>query len=264
MSLYFALTLRKEASVDAAWQALLEEGINPLYSEEAEGELATIVVATAVEVDWLQRFAFFEKAAPFSMNIDWDAEWKKHCLDYQDDGYVHVNLANYGSSGEVLLKPGPGFGDLTHPTTCAVLSMMAASVSGRHVIDIGSGSGILSLAAVAMGAKSVVGIEIDKQAILHAIENAELNGMKDKVRFAQPHEALQIPCDDVVVLMNMILSEQRQAWESLPWIHGIASLWLTSGLLEVNRDEYLQMTRRWGWTLVEELNDSGWLGFKFR
>ncbi|MCP5507362.1 MAG: 50S ribosomal protein L11 methyltransferase [Chlamydiales bacterium] len=259
--LYFTLTVA--ISSDDAWEQLSNAGVTPLFSEEEE-ESINIVVAVERPVEWKGRFPFVIAVAPFeSMEIDWEEEWKRHCSLYRDDGFVHVDLGNYGSQGEVLLRPGPGFGDMTHPTTRLVLKMMASSVPGRYVVDIGSGSGILSLAAIAMGAKSVVGVEINDEAIVHAYENAKVNGMEGKVRFCLPEAFSVEGVDDVVVLMNMIMSEQEVAWENLDQLHAIPGECLVSGIIEEGKEEYLALASRWGWTLVDTIHHGDWIGMRF-
>jgi ribosomal protein L11 methyltransferase len=141
---------------------------------------------------------------------------------------------------------------------------MAAVVPGKHMIDIGSGSGILSLAACAMGASIVEGIDIDPAALAHAYENSLLNGMEKHTSFVLPEDyAISEGGAPQVVLMNMIQCEQRQAWNSLSMLHASVKSTITSGILAEGRKLYLEMTKIWGWTLVDEVEEDGWLAFHF-
>lgn len=130
---------------------------------------------------------------------DWDAEWKK---TYQG-AFVPPNwevrppwieVADI-PKGHILLKlnPGAGFGTGTHETTQLCLQAIAnvceeSSRAGRfpvrRVLDFGSGSGILSIGAALLGAQ-VDGIEIDPLANDNARENADLNGLGEKIRFSE-------------------------------------------------------------------------------
>src|SRR5712691_8654926 len=86
----------------------------------------------------------------------------------------------------LTLNPGPAFGTGTHPSTHLCLLMLiqfAAQYHGARLLDIGCGSGILSLAALQLGWQSAVGMDIDAQAIAVATHNAELNGLQDRARF---------------------------------------------------------------------------------
>jgi ribosomal protein L11 methyltransferase len=86
----------------------------------------------------------------------------------------------------LTLNPGPAFGTGTHPSTHLCLLMLlqhAAQYQGSKLLDVGCGSGILSLAAVQLGWQSAVGVDIDAQAIAVAASNAELNGLQDRAQF---------------------------------------------------------------------------------
>ena len=180
--------------------------------------------------------------------IDWEKQWALHGANFSN-GLVHIELPL--NDAILRLKPGPGFGDFSHPTTRLVLRMMTSHVLGE---DIGSGSGILSLAASSLGAKSVHGIEIDPEAVAHAQENAQLNGLF--CTFSLPHR-IKLP-KKPILLMNMIRSEQRLAYPGFS-IHKA----FTSGILREEREKYLEMTASWGWKLEGEEEEEGWLGFYF-
>lgn len=162
------------------------------------------------------------------------------------------------------MLPGAGFGDLTHPTTKLTLKMMAELVSGLHFIDIGSGSGILSFAALKFGALSATGIEIDKFAIDHAIANAKLNEMEHKATFMLPENFnYQHGNLKSVIAMNMIYTEQQVAWQSLQQLHPKGHLCITSGILSEHKDQYLSICKNWGWTLEAISQEKKWLCFCF-
>jgi ribosomal protein L11 methyltransferase len=86
----------------------------------------------------------------------------------------------------LTLNPGPAFGTGTHPSTHLCLHMLlqyAAQYQGSALLDVGCGSGILSLAALQLGWQSAVGVDIDAQAIAVATHNAALNGLQDRAQF---------------------------------------------------------------------------------
>jgi ribosomal protein L11 methyltransferase len=82
----------------------------------------------------------------------------------------------------VLLDPGLAFGTGTHPTTAVCLQVLdSLPLEGRSVIDYGCGSGILGIAAIKLGAASVVAVDIDEQALLATRENASRNQVSDRM-----------------------------------------------------------------------------------
>lgn len=87
-----------------------------------------------------------------------------------------------GAKNVVRLTPGLAFGTGAHPTTALCLEWLAgAEIAGTHVIDYGTGSGILALAAARLGAREVVAVDNDPQARLAVRANAERNGLAIKV-----------------------------------------------------------------------------------
>lgn len=193
-------------------------------------------------------------------DIDWEAQWAAH-EDYSE-GFLQVDLNLYCQASPVIkMIPGPGFGDHSHPTTRLILRLMPSLVLNQEVIDVGCGSGILSLAANFMGAHSVCGIDIEEAALIHARANAECNGIMIPFIFAQ---SLTSANKGTVILMNMIQSEQEIAWKSLSVISGKVTLALTSGILCEGREDYLKLCKKWGWYLLDELEEDGWLGFVFK
>ena len=263
--------IQPSADLETVWQQLEDCGCTLLYSDADEkaqkifGHLPLDVNKEDLLAQYPEILAIEAIELP---DIDWEGQWSAH--EAYHEGYLHVDLQNYaketafdGWPSTLKLIPGPGFGDHSHPTTKLVLRLMPNLVLDKSVIDVGCGSGILSLAAVTMGARSVCGIDIDEEALVHSRANAKCNGMGEIIEFLLP-EAIKSKCIGSVVLMNMIQSEQKVAWESLTsMIDVVPNTIVTSGILREGRVEYLAMCEKWGWQLVDELEEDGWLGFVF-
>lgn len=192
--------------------------------------------------------------------IDWTAQWREHAPNFAD-GYAHIDLGLYGISGSLRLLPGAGFGDSSHPTTRLVLSLMAPHIKNSTFIDIGCGSGILSLAALLGGAKLAIGLDIDEEALGNARANGASNQLTNAHFSRHLHSSI---IENPLIVMNMISSEQRMAWNSFPSLHRIACPIITSGVLFSERQSYLEEVRSRGWQLVEESQEDQWSAFRFR
>jgi ribosomal protein L11 methyltransferase len=117
---------------------------------------------------------------------DWAESWKAH-YDIERVGRVVVRPAwrEYEvQAGEAMisLDPGMAFGTGQHPTTRMCLEAVQEHMSpGDYVLDLGSGSGILAIAAIALGASSCLATDTEEQAVKASVENAALNGMQDRI-----------------------------------------------------------------------------------
>jgi len=189
-------------------------------------------------------------------NVNWFEQWALHAPHFQN-GYAHVRLEEYGGpSLSFRMKPGPGFGDLSHPTTRLMLHLMPAHIHSP-VIDIGCGSGVLSLAARKRGAPFVYGVDIDPDILAHAKENAMLNKL-DQVFFER---RLPMPTSSPLILMNMISSEQQIAWSTLPQLHDLKKTLIVSGIpLEEKKVFLAKLPPSYG-SLTKEKALDGWIAF---
>jgi ribosomal protein L11 methyltransferase len=156
----------------------------------------------------------------------WEREWLKDfrpmrfgrrlwiCPDgqrpSQDEAPSPLTLSRgtgEGGSAEaacfVDLDPGLAFGTGTHPTTALCLEWLdGAEVHDRTVIDYGCGSGILAIAALKLGARSALGVDIDPQAIIATRENATRNAVADRLDACTVAEMRSQSAD--IVLANIL------------------------------------------------------------
>ncbi len=99
----------------------------------------------------------------------------------------------------VLMDPGMAFGTGTHPSTALCLTWLdSTEVSDRQVIDYGCGSGILAIAAVMLGARHAIAVDIDPQALQATRENAARNRVGDQIEACLPEQVGTVSADIVV------------------------------------------------------------------
>lgn len=193
-----------------------------------------------------------------SYNIDWEEQWKLHAPNFKE-GHLPLKL---NDSTTLKLLPGPGFGDFSHPTTQLMIKMIKKGPLHPIFIDVGSGSGILTLSAAALGVRETYGIEIEPDAVEHARKNAHYNRLN--TQFFLPQDFNIYPKKQVTLAINMIRSEQAQAWKSLPLLHGIKGTCYASGVLVEEEADYInEVEKGRGWKHKKTLSSGEWLGFIF-
>ncbi|HEU4556188.1 MAG TPA: 50S ribosomal protein L11 methyltransferase [Longimicrobium sp.] len=151
------------------------------FAAEARERLAEwLPEGTALEVDWR-----------WQENEDWAAEWKRGLAPRQvtDRIVVKPTWTEWEAApGQVVLDVDPqmAFGTGEHATTRGCLRLLDGAVrAGDRVLDIGSGSGILAIAAVRLGAAEAVAVEYDPDANINARENFERNDVESSVRLVE-------------------------------------------------------------------------------
>jgi ribosomal protein L11 methyltransferase len=145
----------------------------------------------------------------------------------------------------VILDPGLAFGTGTHPTTALCLEWLdSLDLANHQVIDFGCGSGILAVAALKLGAKSVTGIDIDYQAIDASRANAERNQVADKLALFLPED---VPADlkaDVLVA-NILAGPLRELAPLIAERIKPGGKLALSGLLQEQAEEIAEHYRQW-------------------
>ena len=153
------------------------------------------------------------------------------------------------------------FGTGEHATTRGVTRLMQKlSPIPANVADIGAGSAVLAICAAKLGARRVIAIEIDEDAIGNAEENVRANKVEDRVHVIQGDAAVVLPLVAPVdlVLANIISSVLTDllpvVFDSLsPSGHAILS-----GILETESDAMLEVIQKGGWTVIADDREDAW------
>ena len=202
---------------------------------------------------------------------NWEESWKDN-YPPQQIGEKIVILPYWlaGTEGDrlpVILDPGLTFGTGSHPTTRMVVQTMEALVKpGFHCLDLGSGSGILSLCALRLGAASATGIDIDPKAEDIARENAAYNGF-DTPEFTaltgnvtEDRDIMQALAakDYDLVLVNIVADVIIGLAPVLPNFLTEKSILICSGILDVRLEEVLAALKAAGLTVLEVKAEEDW------
>lgn len=145
---------------------------------------------------------------------DWEREWMDnfHPMRFGERLWICPSWRDVPDENavNVMLDPGLAFGTGTHPTTALCLEWLdGLDLTDKTVIDFGCGSGILAIAALKLGAKRAIGIDIDPQAILASKDNAERNGVADRLSLYLSKDQPENLKADVVVA-NILAGPLRE------------------------------------------------------
>jgi ribosomal protein L11 methyltransferase len=135
---------------------------------------------------------------------DWNQAYKQHFhpLQCAPDLWIVPSWSEPPDPAATIIQldPGLAFGTGSHPTTALCLAWLGTSdIDDRRVIDFGCGSGILAIASIKLGARQVIAVDIDAQALTACHSNMEVNGINSEQIQVMPPEALDESAVDLLI-----------------------------------------------------------------
>jgi ribosomal protein L11 methyltransferase len=200
---------------------------------------------------------------------DWATSWKAYFKPIRigknfliKPTWEQVDLL----AGDIVLEldPGMAFGTGTHPTTTLCLKTLEDIVKpGQTVFDLGTGSGILAIAAAKLGAQ-VEAVDLDPVAIRVAQENVDLNRVNDRVQVWRGDLGTVLTGQADVVIANIIADVILMLLPDLKRLMRLKGEFLASGIIEQRAEEVELGLKKAGLEIIERVEDSGWILFRAR
>ena len=215
------------------------------------------------DADWENNWKQFYKPMEIGQRLLVIPEWEQENVRGQ---------AKYAGKVPLILEPGLTFGTGSHATTRLCLTALEQAVhGGERVLDLGCGSGILSIAALTLGAASAAAVDIDDKCLTVAYENAALNGIgRDRytvlVGDAVSDRALkaQLGGGYDIVVANIVADVIIGLAPSVRQFLKPGGLFLCSGIIDTRADEVADALRHAGWTIEDTRSGEGWYSYTCR
>lgn len=194
-------------------------------------------------------------------DADWENEWRKYYepIEIGNVAIVPKWLSYDGKCGvRVFMEPGMAFGTGKHETTSMCIELLQhIDVSGKRVLDMGCGSGILGVAALKLGAKSCVMSDIEQSAADSARENAEYNGVGERAEVYCGDLTEKICGSFDIVLANLTADILLRLKGLLSPLVKKGGYIVISGLIHARADEVLEAYSE-GFELVKREKKGEW------
>ena len=201
---------------------------------------------------------------------DWANNWKQYYHTQRIGKRIVVTPSweEYTPSGDdvqMRLDPGVAFGTGTHDTTRLCLELLEEVVTPEtRILDVGTGSGILSVGGVLLGAPSALGVDIDPVAVKVANENAEINEVTDKTEFVcgdltdKVHGKFEIVTANIVadVIIRLLGTVKNYLLKG--------GVLIASGIIDTRADEVENACHEAGFVTEKRLEHGGWVAIKLR
>ncbi len=206
----------------------------------------------------------------FIVERNWNEEWEKsrEVVHINDRIVIKPTFKDYTSNpGEIVitLDPKMSFGTGDHQTTRICLNFIEKYIKpGMKILDAGSGTAILGIAAAKLGAKKVIAFDIDEWSFENGIENTKLNQVEEVVEIKQC-ELNYITEDnfDLIIanIQKNILLELAAGFKERIKQNGVLIL---SGLLEIDREQIVQVYSDLGFKEIDCMKLEEWIGIVFK
>jgi ribosomal protein L11 methyltransferase len=223
--------------------------LNNLLIHNINLGLGTITLTEVHEEDWAHAWKKYYKPVRISNRVTISPSWEEYVPQSETEIIIE-------------LDPGMAFGTGTHPTTVlCIQSLERVLQPGDQVIDVGCGSGVLSIAAVKLGAKDALALDLDDVAVKVTKENVKINGLSDHIHVKQnnllDHIENQVELVVANILAEVIMRFVADAYKILkPGGH-----FLTSGIIGHKKEEVKEALLTQGFTIVETLLMEDWVAF---
>ena len=249
------------------------------YAEENEAGFGQVAAARIAMANLKKEHPEY---APLIMTMDgvedadWENNWKAFYkpMEIGERLMVIPDWEDADAKGRVALRLNPGlaFGTGGHATTRLCLTALEKHVRpGMRVLDLGCGSGILSIAALLLGAESAFGCDVDEKAVDIAYENAALNGVGRDRYTVRAGDVLsdaglqkEMGGGYDLIAANIVADVIIALAPAVRRLMKKDGLFLASGIIDTRADEVREVLEAAGFTVEEENSSEGWFSFLCR
>lgn len=221
--------------------------LNHLRTLELDVGKGTVTLNEIHEEDWAHSWKKYYKPVRVSKRITITPTWETYQPRSQDELVIR-------------LDPGMAFGTGTHPTTMLCIQALEKYVHLHdQVIDVGCGSGILSIAAAKLGASRVLAVDIDELAVKVSQENVRVNKVEEKVTVLQNNLLDQIDCTADLIVSNILAEVIIKSIPEIGPRLKQGGVFIASGIIKNKEKMVTDSLVSQGFTIVETDNMDDWV-----
>jgi ribosomal protein L11 methyltransferase len=195
---------------------------------------------------------------------DWINNWKKYYkpLHLGRHPVIVPKWEDYNpAEGETVVRmdPGMAFGSGLHETTSMCIKALEKYMTpGARVLDVGTGTGILAIAAALLGAGGCLGIDIDSEAVRVASENTAKNGFCDAIAIVKGDLTEGVNYDADIIVANLMADLVIRLSPAAAKHLGPGGIYISSGILDIKEDAAAEAVREAGFDILEIMSDGEW------
>ena len=197
-------------------------------------------------------------------DTDWNENWKKYFKAFEigEKLAIRPSWETYDNKDNrivINLDPKLAFGTGAHATTSLCLEILEKNVDeNSNILDIGTGSGILAIGALLLGAKNAIGVDIDEMAVNTARENAEINGVDKKCEFLCGDLAEKVKGRYNIVCANIVADIIMRLFDNVADFMTDDGILIISGIIDIRSDEVEKSAIAHGFEIIESKTREEW------
>lgn len=227
----------------------IKEAINGLILHNIDIGKNTVTISEVNEEEWATAWKKYYHPVKISEKFTIVPTWEEYTPVHSDELIIE-------------LDPGMAFGTGTHPTTVMCIQALERTVKeGDHVVDVGTGSGVLSIAAGLLGAERIQALDLDEVAVHSARINIKLNKVHERATVSQNNllDGIEGPVD--VVVANILAEVIVRFTDDAARIVKQGGHFITSGIILQKKQEVKDAIVKSGFEIVETIQMEDWVAF---
>ncbi|ADH99868.1 50S ribosomal protein L11 methyltransferase [Salisediminibacterium selenitireducens] len=225
----------------------IKQAINHLSSFDIDLGLNKVTVSEVNEEEWATAWKKYYKPVKVSDRVTITPTWEMYEAVHDDELVIE-------------LDPGMAFGTGTHPTTVMCIQMIEKYIrEGDSLVDVGCGTGVLSIAAAKLGAAKVHALDLDEVAVHSAVINTKLNKVHDRVSVKQGNLLDDTPSEQDLIVANILAEVIVTIPEEALKLTRPGGMFITSGIIGQKQAMVTEALEKAGWTVMETIEMEDWV-----
>ncbi len=198
---------------------------------------------------------------------DWATSWKKYYKPVQISNKILITptweeVEQKDDQIVIALDPGMAFGTGTHPTTVMCIQALEKVIQGNEeVIDVGCGTGVLSIAAAKLGAKPILALDLDEVAVESARLNIQLNHVNKRIDVMQNNLLEHIDKKPDIIVANILAEVILSFTGDVARMLKPNGFFIASGIIQAKEDTVREALEQEGFLIEETLIQEDWVAF---